>query len=73
MTGDDQSFAEIRASETRDCPQCGYTILNPLVDRCPRCFAAVARIEVECGSCAHQGNCEIAALKTTGARRRETR
>ncbi len=73
MSGENQSFEEIRASETRTCPQCGYVILNPLADRCPRCFAAVARTEVECGSCAHQGNCEIAALKESMARSGKTR
>lgn len=48
--------------EERRCPECGYAILNPLTDRCPRCFSAVARKETNCGSCTWQGNCEFAHL-----------
>ena len=49
-------------TERRTCPQCGYAILNPLTDRCPRCFSRVERVETNCGSCTHQGNCEFARL-----------
>ncbi|MAT38330.1 MAG: hypothetical protein CL946_01865 [Ectothiorhodospiraceae bacterium] len=48
------------ASEARHCEQCGYEINNPMTDRCPRCFAHVQRMETNCGSCTHQGNCEFA-------------
>ena len=72
MTGG-EAFEAVRAREERSCPQCGYRIANPLAERCPRCFAAVARVEVECGACAHQGNCEIAALKGKGERANEFR
>lgn len=45
--------------EARGCPDCGYMIANPLTDRCPRCFARVARVEPGCGSCTHAGACEF--------------
>ncbi len=48
--------------EQRHCPTCGYEILNPLTDRCPRCFSSVERTETNCGSCTWQGNCEVAQL-----------
>jgi hypothetical protein len=49
-------------SELRNCSKCGYEIQNPLTDRCPRCFEYVERIETNCGSCTHQGNCEFVHL-----------
>jgi hypothetical protein len=45
--------------ERRSCPACAYKIANPLTDRCPRCFALVPRVDVQCGSCTHQGACEF--------------
>jgi predicted Zn-ribbon and HTH transcriptional regulator len=48
--------------EKRQCPRCGYDIMNPLSDRCPRCFSAVERTETNCGSCTWQGNCEFGHL-----------
>ncbi len=56
------------AAERRECGQCGYAVLNPLTDRCPRCFAHIARTELECGSCTHQGNCEFARAATHARR-----
>jgi hypothetical protein len=45
-------------SEVRHCPTCGYQIINPMTDRCPRCFGSVPLSEhTNCGECAHQGNC----------------
>lgn len=49
-------------SERRNCPRCGYDILNPLTDRCPRCFSHVERTAANCGSCTWQGNCEFVHL-----------
>ena len=56
------SHEEQLQREQRRCPECGYAILNPLTDRCPRCFSAVERTETHCGSCTWQGNCEFAHL-----------
>jgi hypothetical protein len=47
--------------EVRPCPTCGYTITNPMNDRCPRCFTVVPLSEhTNCGECSHQGNCTYA-------------
>jgi predicted amidophosphoribosyltransferase len=46
--------------ERRQCSRCGYDILNPLTDRCPRCFNHVERTVLHCGSCTWQGSCEFA-------------
>lgn len=47
--------------ETRHCPTCGYTITNPMNDRCPRCFGVVPLSDhTNCGECSHQGNCTYA-------------
>lgn len=59
----EESFRRIRAEEERSCPQCGYTIVHPLVDRCPRCFGAVERTTPDCGACTHQARCDIAILQ----------
>jgi len=59
MTPDGRSLEETLRDERRLCKQCSYEILNPLTDRCPRCFSTVERIETNCGSCTHQGNCEF--------------
>lgn len=61
-TADDQSMEQIHREEQRVCPDCAYAILNPLTDRCPRCFALVPRVEINCGSCTHQGNCDFVHL-----------
>ncbi|KXK57115.1 MAG: hypothetical protein IPM61_03380 [Chlorobi bacterium] len=47
--------------EARHCPTCGYSIINPMNDRCPRCFGVVPLSEhTNCGECSHQGNCTYA-------------
>ena len=56
-------------AERRACPQCGYEILNPLTDRCPRCFSRVARVETDCGSCTWQGNCDFAKIASLQKRK----
>lgn len=56
------TIEETLRAEQRTCPQCGYAIANPLTDRCPRCFMSIPRMEVNCGSCSHQGSCEFARL-----------
>lgn len=51
------------ASEVRSCATCGYTVTNPMTDRCPRCFSAIALSEhTNCGDCSHQGSCEFQKL-----------
>lgn len=60
----DNSIEEIHEKEKRHCPTCNYEILNPLTDRCPRCFSLVPREELTCGECSHQGNCEFYTQQT---------
>lgn len=50
--------AKLRA-EIRICPTCAYEIVNPMNERCPRCFTTIPSSEhTNCGECSHQGNCE---------------
>jgi hypothetical protein len=62
MSENDRTLEEMHRDEQRTCPECKYPVLNPLTDRCPRCFAMVPRVETNCGSCTHQGNCEFVHL-----------
>ena len=56
-------LAEKLATEVRTCPTCRYIITNPMTDKCPRCFSAVALSEhTNCGDCSHQGACEFQKL-----------
>lgn len=49
--------------EMRICPTCSYHIINPMTDRCPRCFSAVPLSEhTNCGDCDYKGNCALAEL-----------
>ena len=49
--------------EMRVCPTCSYHIVNPMTDRCPRCFSAVPLSEhTNCGDCDYKGNCALAEL-----------
>lgn len=66
-----ETLAAKLQTESRTCPQCGYSISNPMTDRCPRCFSKVERIETNCGSCTHQGNCEFAHLYEQAQRKKE--
>jgi hypothetical protein len=65
MKDEQRSHEEQLHAEKRHCPHCDYLILNPLSDRCPRCFGVVPREVAHCGSCTHQGNCEFAQLAQT--------
>jgi uncharacterized paraquat-inducible protein A len=52
------------AAEVRSCTTCGYSVTNPMTDRCPRCFAQIALSEhTNCGDCAHQGACEFQKIQ----------
>ena len=49
--------------EIRICPTCSYRIVNPMTDRCPRCFSHVQLSEhTNCGECDYQGNCALAEV-----------
>lgn len=49
--------------EVRSCPVCSYQIINPMTDRCPRCFSQITLSEhTNCGECDYQGNCALASV-----------
>lgn len=49
--------------ELRICATCSYQIINPMTDRCPRCFSSVPLSEhTNCGECDYKGNCALAEL-----------
>ena len=51
------------ASEARLCPGCSFRVINPMTDRCPRCFGAVPPSDhTNCGECDHVGNCDLASV-----------
>jgi len=68
VAGELPLLEKLRA-EQRRCPQCNYEIADPLTDRCPRCYSAVARVETNCGECSHQGACEFSKLAQHAPRR----
>lgn len=50
-------------SEIRTCPVCSYEVINPMTDRCPRCFSAVPPSDhTNCGECDYKGNCALAEV-----------
>ena len=58
-----EHLAKLEAEERR-CPTCGFRIINPMTDHCPRCFSSVPPSDhTNCGECDYQGNCELAQLK----------
>ncbi|MCE2503823.1 MAG: hypothetical protein J4G05_07165 [Chlorobi bacterium] len=62
----DNASAEHQAKlreEVRICPTCFYQIINPMTDRCPRCFSYVELSEhTNCRECDYQGNCALVDL-----------
>jgi|GEM_PF-1339938 len=61
LNSHDAGLREKLNLEIRRCPVCGYSIANPMNDRCPRCFTTVPLSEhTNCGECSHQGNCTYA-------------
>ena len=54
-------------SEERACPTCGFAIINPMTDKCPRCYSLVPLSDhTNCGECEYTGNCALAELKKKG-------
>lgn len=50
-------------SEVRTCPTCSYEVVNPMTDKCPRCFSTVPLSEhTNCGECDYKGNCALAEI-----------
>ncbi len=53
---------EPASATVRCCPQCFYELLDPLSDKCPRCFALVPRANTTCTGCLHRAECNIVSF-----------
>lgn len=51
------SLKEKLLSEQRACEKCNFTIENPFVERCPRCFSLLPKLKVDCDGCMHKILC----------------
>jgi len=57
-------------AEIRVCPVCEFEIRNPIIERCPRCYGKMPRLELGCGGCIHRLLCPAlgAEVDTSGAK-----
>ena len=53
---------EKRQTEMRSCPQCCFEVTNPFVQRCPRCFSLLSKLEIDCAGCFHSRTCPLGQL-----------
>lgn len=53
------NFEEKLKSEIRVCSICKLKIENPFVEKCPRCFNQLEKIETNCNLCHHNNNCSL--------------
>jgi hypothetical protein len=44
-------------TELRSCAKCNLVIENPFIERCPRCFSHLQRVNVDCEGCAQKILC----------------
>jgi uncharacterized OB-fold protein len=44
-------------AEARACPECSFLVHNPFVERCPRCYSALPKVELDCRGCIHNLTC----------------
>ncbi|HXG38774.1 MAG TPA: hypothetical protein VNL36_08410 [Bacteroidota bacterium] len=61
---EERTLGEQLQQETRICPQCGYAVIFPLVERCPRCFALLPALNLFCSGCIHSPTCPVKEVKT---------
>ena len=59
----DVTLIERLKTEARTCPECRLEVRHPLVERCPRCFSQLPRVELGCEGCYHRALCPIAEEK----------
>jgi hypothetical protein len=59
LSAQENSLREKLASEYRRCPECTLEITNPFIERCPRCYAKVARASTDCQGCFHKTICPV--------------
>ena len=57
------TFEEKREREVRTCPQCHLRVSNPFIERCPRCFNQLARLNLDCTGCFFQKGCSVAGQR----------
>lgn len=46
-----------REQEVRACPQCHLRVSNPFIERCPRCFHELPRLNLDCSGCFFHAGC----------------
>lgn len=56
------SLEEKRRSEERSCPKCAMAVENPFIERCPRCWTALPKVNLDCQGCFHHSSCPVAKL-----------
>jgi uncharacterized OB-fold protein len=61
---EERTLGEQLQLEKRTCPQCGYEVLFPLVERCPRCFALLPALQLYCAGCVHSPTCPVKEIKS---------
>ncbi|HUL44506.1 MAG TPA: hypothetical protein VLY03_09125 [Bacteroidota bacterium] len=55
----ERTLIEQLKSEVRHCSACGLEIRHPFLERCPRCFQALERLELSCQGCLHRFSCPV--------------
>jgi predicted amidophosphoribosyltransferase len=55
----DLTLIETLKTEMRICEQCFLEVRHPLVERCPRCYALLPRLELACQGCYHRSQCPV--------------
>ena len=53
------ALREKLATEIRRCPQCNLEVTNPFIERCPRCFASIPRLSLDCTGCFYRTICPV--------------
>lgn len=52
-----KTFEEQRKSEIRLCSKCNFSVDNPFIERCPRCYSLLSKASVDCEGCVHKVLC----------------
>jgi hypothetical protein len=43
--------------ERRSCSSCGLPVASPFVERCPRCYQPLPKLDIQCQGCVHRVLC----------------
>ncbi|HEY4613709.1 MAG TPA: hypothetical protein VII11_12055 [Bacteroidota bacterium] len=60
---EERTLGEQLQYETRICMQCGYIVLFPMVERCPRCYGLLPKLDLTCNGCVHNSSCPVKDIK----------